>query len=324
MFPLTPSVRRLASSCLVLLAFMVPFGLLDAQTVIVKRNVNLRHDPSTSRPPIRLLLPPEDLVLRDTARTNNYYLVYRAESDEEGWVWANNVDVVDPGTLPPAAESAAPPLDAIDPTWPKPTPVNGTFRSPVRNLSCGPVGDGGDTATNRLKNRTDIPASHRDVSFDAVADLRYPATRSTSRLNWPAESLAVVRQFEGVALRVVGYLVAIKPQGGSGESTNCHMTRASEVDWHMALVESAGDGEAESIVIEPTPRIRVHHPKWTVARLRPWLDSGDPVRISGWLLFDPSHRNHLDRYRKTLWEIHPITKIEVWWDDGWVDVDDLP
>jgi hypothetical protein len=102
------------------------------------------------------------------------------------------------------------------------------------------------------------------------------------------------------------------------------MTRSAEVDWHVAVVEQQGDGEDAAIVVEPTPRIRVVHPKWTVARLTPWLDSAEPVRISGWLLFDPAHRSHLGRYRKTLWEIHPVTRIEVWQGGSWVDVDNLP
>jgi len=102
------------------------------------------------------------------------------------------------------------------------------------------------------------------------------------------------------------------------------MTKTSQVDWHIALVKDSGDGEKTSVVIETTPRIRKKHPKWTPTRLDPWLDSGDPVQISGWLMMDPKHKNHLHKYRSTLWEIHPITKIEVWKDDKWVDLDDLP
>jgi hypothetical protein len=289
------------------------------QVVIVQRNVNLRRDPSTNQPRIRLLLPPEELELLDSTRTNNYYHVVREESADTGWVWANNVRVAlgSPATTAVAA--------AIDSTWSKGTPVSGTFTSPVRSLSCGPTGDGSDTSTNRLKNRTDIPSSYHPVAFDAIGDLLYPATSAQSRLNWPAESLAVIRRYEGVALTVVGWLVALKPQtGGSGEATNCSMTRSSEVDWHVALVEAQGQGEAESVVVETTPRVRVSHPKWTPGRLGPWVDSADPVRISGWLMFDPQHRNHLGRFRKTLWEVHPITRIEVWSNGQWVDVDNLP
>jgi hypothetical protein len=38
-------------------------------------------------------------------------------------------------------------------------------------------------------------------------------------------------------------------------------------------------------------------------------------------MLNPDHRNHLNRFRSTLWEVHPITKIEVWKENQWVDVD---
>jgi hypothetical protein len=66
---------------------------------------------------------------------------------------------------------------------------------------------------------------------------------------------------------VEGYLVAIKVQGGEG--TNCGFTEAANVDWHVALVETSGDGEAESTVVEVTPRIRRNHPNGTKTRLNP-------------------------------------------------------
>lgn len=302
---------------------LLPAALgLDAQTVVVTRNVNLRRDPSATQPPIRLLRPSEELALEDTVKVHNYYPVYRAESDEHGWVWAHNVAIVTAAGVPLPDGDATGRVDSL---WVKPAPASSIFRSPVRDTTCGPVGDGGDTATNRLKNRVDIPDTVHAVTLDALLQLPYPATGASSRLAWPAESLARVRRFEGVPVRVVGYLVAIKPQtGGSGETTNCHLTRAAEVDWHLAIVPTAGQGEADALVIETTPRLRLEHPQWTKGRLDPWVDANHPVRISGWLLFDPVHRNHLGRYRATLWEIHPITRIEVWRDDAWVDLDDLP
>lgn len=121
-------------------------------------------------------------------------------------------------------------------------------------------------------------------------------------LNWPQDSLDVIEQYKGVPIRVVGYLVAIQSQRGSGESVKRHWTRAAETDWHIAIVEQEGQGEQDAIVVETTPRIRVNHPKWTVGRIDDWLDSADPVRISGWLMFDRSRRKHLGRYRGTLWE----------------------
>jgi len=41
-------------------------------------------------------------------------------------------------------------------------------------------------------------------------------------------------------------------------------------------------------------------------------------------MLDPEHRNMVGKYRGTIWEIHPITKIEVFKDGQWVDLDQLP
>jgi hypothetical protein len=146
-----------------------------------------------------------------------------------------------------------------------------------------------------------------------------------SRETFTPEQLEAIARFEGVAVQTIGYVVAIKPQASNTESCNCSWKGEKATDWHIALVEHPGDGEKTSIVVEPTPRIKKNHPKWTKGNLSPWLNVDTPVRISGWLLFDPSHTNHLNKYRSTLWEIHPITKIEVWDIDGekWVTLDDV-
>jgi hypothetical protein len=183
--------------------------------------------------------------------------------------------------------------------------------------------------TNLRKNRTDVPAEYHAVTFDAIATLQYPVAGKT-RSSWTPDQLAEIAPFEGVAVTVTGYMAALKPQtGGTGESTNCHWTHAGEVDWHIALTKSAKEGEPGAIVVETTPRVRKDHPNWTPAALKPWVKSTthtteSPVRISGWLMMDPEHRNHLGRYRTTLWEVHPITKIEVFQSGAWVNLDAMP
>ena len=61
-------------------------------TAVVKRNVNLRLDPSSSNPPLRLLTPPEELELLSPDRVNRYYNVI-TDAGEEGWVWSSNIEV---------------------------------------------------------------------------------------------------------------------------------------------------------------------------------------------------------------------------------------
>ncbi len=300
-----------------------------ADEAALTRNANLRRDPSTARPPIRRLVPPDEVEIIDPTPTNGYYHV-RDEDNEEGWVWGGSIRILPdaPGPTPSPAPSpispspAGPVASTISSQWQKPAPNQTHFDG--ADGMCGPTGDGGDTATNLRKNRTDVPSAYHDVTWDAVATLAYPVAPK-ARADWTPAQLAQIAAYEGVALRVVGYVVAIKPQaGGSGESTNCHFSNESEVDWHIAFVGQAGEGEKASVVIETTPRVRQSHPRWTPQALHPWLNSDNPVRISGWLMLDPEHRNHLGKYRGTLWEIHPITKIEVFKDNRWVDLDTLP
>lgn len=290
-----------------------------ADQVVVKRNVNLRGDPSTSHTEIRLLKPPETLDLLEPDKTSGYFRV-RSTQGEEGWVWGRNVEVVTG-----AASSTEVPAATISETWATPPPAETTFTSPESGDTCGPTGDDPGNATNLRKNRTDLPTSYHLVTFDAVAGLPYPDD-TKQRADWTAAHLTEIARFEGAAVTVTGYIVnRIKVQtGGSGESTNCHWTHSDEVDWHVPLVETPDDKEATSLVVETTPRVRRDHPNWTAHRLDPWVNSDDPVRISGWLMIDPEHRNHLGTYRSTLWEVHPITKIEVLQDGQWIDLDNLP
>jgi len=311
---------RRTTFLLLLLAFVFTASAKDA---VVRRNVHLRALPSTASTSLRILVPPDEVEVLEDDPVDGFLHV-QTEDNEEGWVWARNVRILDEEPASASAEELTP-AGAVSSAWVKPPPVACSFRRGGKQ--CGATGSGAqrDQETNRRKNRIDIPAAYHQVTWNAIASLPAPQDHPKSREKFTAAQLAVIEPFEGAAVTAEGYLVAIKPQGGSGESTNCYWTTAPETDWHIALVENPGDGEKTSIVVEPTPRIKGGHPRWTVATLKPWLDSDLPVRISGWLLFDPQHKNHLGKYRSTLWEIHPITNIEVWDDENerWLDVDDM-
>jgi hypothetical protein len=323
------SVLRISS---VFVFACVAVGNAFAIDAVVKHRATLRNDPSTQRPPILTLKPQEDVELIDPNPTSGYYHV-RTSEGERGWVYSRSVDLVTTNpvavapTLTPLASPQQPTGDVgvastISPTWDKPDPNETTFHGP--DGVCNTTGDGGDTITNRRKNRTDVPARYHEVTWKALQALPYPVA-ARSLADWTPEQRAQIQPYEGIAVSVVGYLTALKvEEGGSGESTNCHFTNPEEVDWHMPLAERHGDTEATAIVVETTPRVRQVHVKWTPHSLAAWVNSPSPVRISGWTLLDPEHRAHLGKYRSTLWEIHPITKIEVFKDGRWVDADDLP
>jgi hypothetical protein len=329
--------KSLACVCLLLAA---SWSL--AQQAEVTRNVNLREDPSTANQPIRLLTPPETVTLIEPDKTGGYYHV-RTVQNEEGWVWAPNVHVLPttptaaptpsgltatpaPGITPSQPPTPSGLATTIDPSWPKGTPVEIT--SSTASGTCGPDGDpSGDKETCHLKNRVDVPSSYHEVTFDAILKLpKLPKGSPTSREspNWPTVK-GQITPFEGVAVSVVGFLVNNHPNDGvkvqGSEKTNCGFTQPTEVDWHVPLAPAAGLLEKTSIVVEVTPRVRKDHPNWTTARLDPLVHTSTPVRISGWLMFDPDHPAHLGVFRATLWEIHPITKIEVRQGGVWKSLD---
>ena len=54
------------------------------------------------------------------------------------------------------------------------------------------------------------------------------------------------------------------------------------------------------------------------------VDSTTPVRISGWLMYDSEHIGAIGTQRAAVWEVHPITKIEVQTNGQWVNAENRP
>jgi hypothetical protein len=180
---------------------------------------------------------------------------------------------------------------------------------------CPPEGSGGDKILNRLKNRTEAPSSYREMTVeqylkDFTPNLNTPKHRNkfTSHQNNYIEP----REKEGIAL--VGYILGAKQSGP--ESCNCNdKTRR---DFHVWIGSRKPSSKAEArairdaaVVVEPTPSGQKAHPGWRLHILQKLAKQGAKVRISGWAMYDPEHPDQLDKTRGTLWEIHPVFKIEV-------------
>jgi uncharacterized protein YraI len=63
------------------------------QTATVIRNVNLRPDPSTEYPPVRLLTPSEPPLMLLGAMPESRYYHVKTTTGEEGYVWSRNVRI---------------------------------------------------------------------------------------------------------------------------------------------------------------------------------------------------------------------------------------
>jgi hypothetical protein len=128
---------------------------------------------------------------------------------------------------------------------------------------------------------------------------------------------------EGSAVRIVAFLApGTGPHPNTGESVNCNLTGSSNNDFHIPVVEEAGQDEFHSIVVEMIPQGE-NSPKrnagWTIAKLQTLLTSGRKVRVTGQLFYDnahfpngdPSHPISGQPKRFSLWEIHPISAVDV-------------
>jgi hypothetical protein len=186
---------------------------------------------------------------------------------------------------------------------------------------CPGEGTGPDAEINVRKNRVDTADRWIPVEFDAVHNLKWPDDIRRYRSQWTDAERQEIARFEGIPISIEGYLAKLK-RGGK-EHCNCQNSTAGMIDYHLALVKHKEGREQDAIVVEVTPRIRAMHKQWYGAAISELVQDQTQVRISGWLLFDPYHRSHLGKFRATLWEIHPIMRIEVQQEGKWADLDDL-
>ncbi len=177
---------------------------------------------------------------------------------------------------------------------------------------CPAEGDGGDPVLNAAKNRTDKPATPAAMDVEQIRRLPTVHTRSP-RARWSTAQRRLVLDMEGRGVVVVGYLAGVKEEGP--ESANCH---GDGRDFHLYLTAGPRDDKAASIIIEITPR--QHAPAWTLAALRRLVKQHTEVRVTGWLLYDQEHGSEVGKSRGTVWELHPITGIEVLDGIRWVAV----
>ena len=183
---------------------------------------------------------------------------------------------------------------------------------------CPAAGDGGDRDLNRLKNRVDT-AAWVPTPFASILSLGWPAgVVRRSRATWTRGDARRVAASEGLPVVVEGYFVGSKVEGP--ESTNCHGAASKFRDWHLWLASSPGKDRRRSIVVETTPAIRARHPEWSLGDIRRLVRDSTLVRVGGWLMLDPEHPDQLGKTRGTLWEIHPVMRIEVQRDGKWTGI----
>jgi hypothetical protein len=177
-------------------------------------------------------------------------------------------------------------------------PVEGSARPGRPPLSPDKV------ALNLLKNRSFYPLFPPQITIDEMRDLD----------DGPDPN------FEQRGVILEGYLLGFKKEGP--ESPNCY--RNDLFDFHVwmgkqtrATKKARMALRKRAVVVEPTPHMQALHSTWTSQNLR--TIEGKRIRVTGWLMFDWEHPEQVGRTRGTLWEVHPVTRIEVLESGQWID-----
>ena len=171
----------------------------------------------------------------------------------------------------------------------------------------GPLAGEAARHLRAMKDRRTVPDSATPATLDDIAALPHRAP--------PAEVAALERR--GVAIE--GYIQ--------------RLLRASDDDYHLEVVitpRRSGGPDTTYAAAEITPGVRGASPRWTydglLAAFRPnhggrtaWDAGPRRTRVSGWLLYDFQYDALPSEWQKRMgaprisgWEIHPVTRIELW------------
>ncbi|HYR88496.1 MAG TPA: SH3 domain-containing protein [Terriglobia bacterium] len=186
--------------------------------------------------------------------------------------------------------------------------------------------------TNQKKNRVTAACTFSSLTPAQVLRLK-PLPGSVRTLPAADERATYLQSLEGTPVIVEGYLSMVKAAGK--ESTNCYS--ASRKDFHFEILPSdQGDPKIrrdEIIITEITPWFSEVISGWTTANLGQFASyrngysgsmqrSPARVRVYGWLFYDDPHSGDasVGTWRGTAWEIHPVTRIEVFENGNWREI----
>ena len=242
---------------------------------------------------------------------DGYYRAIRRGKGPLGWIRSTDVVVTHEHAHVPAEHACAARLEAC----------------PAYGCAAEGSPEGNANELKRTKPQPGVPVT---LSFEDFTQLQREADDRVGQgpLDLTPEQAAALEHVpigagdlgQGSLVRVVAYIA----KGGeglhansSGESVNCMLKKEVDNDFHIPVVESAGDSEFHGIVVEMIPQQRPA--AWTIDALKKLQVDGTQVWVEGALFYDKVHFVNADRGhpiknepdRVSLWEIHPISKFLV-------------
>jgi hypothetical protein len=157
------------------------------------------------------------------------------------------------------------------------------------------------------KARVAIPKRYTPMTFAefyALPDL----PEEYGQADW-----TTVRAYTERAVSVEGYIAGVRPS--SAGDINAYLRE------HQQPRCVPDENRGAQIVTEVTRAFQSPKTGWSYRAFLDLCDRQTRVRFSGWLLHDFEHVQDVGDVQGSAWEIHPVTRIEVWdltrhrWDD---------
>jgi hypothetical protein len=320
-------IRRILWALLLLLPFA-----LHAQVPVQIRtnNVKARALPSTQAPVVATLHAGEVFVIKDD---KPYWYEITLRNGKPAWVRKASCTVVDSAPSDDSGDISNPPTPVPSPNNPPITPSSCTETSVPANWSiCPATGSGGMYEQAYVqKNRTHVPCTYTPITVDDMLALE-SLPKSVRALPDTDPLAQYLKTEEAKAVMLEGFLALTKD--GGKEGVNCNSN--TRLDTHMELADTdAQDPKTNRnrhVVAEVTPWFREAVPVWTTQNLGQFASyisdykaaagKNPPtrIRVYGYLFFDEAHATGAKAWRGTAWEVHPITKIEVFQNGSWEEV----
>jgi hypothetical protein len=186
--------------------------------------------------------------------------------------------------------------------------------------------------TNLKKNRVTAACTFSPLTPSQLLHLK-PLPGNVRTLPATDERASYLQSLEATPVVAEGYLSMVK--AAEKESTNCYST--TRKDFHFEILPSdQGDPKNrrdEIIITEITPWFSEAVSGWTRANLCPFAsycngysgtmqNAPSRVRVYGWLFYDDPHSGDgsVGNWRGTAWEIHPVTRIEIFENGNWREI----
>jgi len=315
--------------CKTFFVFLLLAATLCGEQVTISirnNNVKARKTPNASAQVVATLSRDEVFLVRNDVP---FWFQIRLRNRALAWVPKSQTTVVDPDEE--IAPGETPNLNEIITLGPPVTLENCTPSKIQADFSiCPPTGSGGRYAKAYVqKNRIEVPCTYRRITPEDI--LKLPLLNAAVRAQPEDDNeLAFLKEAEAVAVRLDGFLAMTK--NGGKEGVNCGST--SRIDLRMEIVPSdvpdPKTTRRQHVVTEGTPWFRTVFADWKPSALGKFSSyiegfSGGfqrkpmPIRVYGFLFFDEAHLSDgsINSIRGTVWEVHPVTRIEVQVDGQW-------